>query len=355
MWFHLDAQDYSWAKAGVAVANSATGPFQYLGSMQPSGQMLRDMCRHLGVSEGIMQMGHMRFEPNINVIITRGNETFATPIVEIKNLNSFKAVHGAIEHEYERQIDEWIETGRTMGARTKSTRGWDDNRGVTFLQREKEDADEYRYFPDPDLVEVIVEHGWLESLKADMPELPWVRRQRYVETFGLSPVDARTLTDEPATTRFFEDVIDAGADAKKAAALLLNDGLKEANARGNALDQVGVSPGQVAAIIQLAVDDQVSSAGASKLFALCCEPQHAGADVMKLAESQALLQVSDTGALAGYIDQVLADPKNAPAIDDIRAGKGKAIGALIGQIMKLSKGAANPKVITAMIRERLGE
>lgn len=342
-------------RAGTPLLEIVTEPdFTSAQQAVAFGQMLRDVCRHLGVSEGVMQMGHMRFEPNINVVISRGSETFKTPIVEIKNLNSFKAVQGAIEHEYERQIDEWIATGKTLGARTKSTRGWDDNRGVTFLQREKEDADEYRYFPDPDLVEVVIEHGWLASLQADMPELPWARRQRYVEQLGLSPVDARTLTDEPATTRFFEAVLEEGGNAKKAAALLLNDGLKEANARGGTLDHLGVTAAQVAAILKLAAADEISSAGVSKLFALCCEPEHAGADVATLAKEQSLLQVSDASALDGYITQVLDDPQNARAVEDLRSGKGQAIGPLIGQIMKLSKGAANPKRITTMIRERLG-
>lgn len=341
-------------RAGTPLLEIVTEPdFTSAAQAVTFGQMLRDLCRHLGVSEGIMQMGHIRFEPNINVEITRGHETVATPIAEIKNLNSFKAVYGAIQYEYQRQIQAWLETGQTMAARTKQTRGWDDVREVTVLQREKEDADEYRYFPDPDLCEVVVDTAWLDRLKADMPEMPWDRRKRYVAEFGLLEVDARTLTDEPGTTRLFEATLAAGAPGKKAAALLLNEGLKQANAKGLSLEQLGIEPTQIAGILNLLDADKLSSHGAAELFELCCGPEHRGVDVAKLAEAKSLLQVSDTGALDALIDQVLADPKNEKAVMDIRSGKDKAVGALIGQIMKLSKGQANPKMITELIKQRL--
>ena len=163
-----------------------------------------------------MQKGHMRFEPNINVIIEKSGQTYKTPIVEIKNLNSFKALHGAVSYEYQRQVEEWLETGRVMGGGEKSTRGWDDQNQVTLMQREKEDAHDYRYFPDPDLVPVVIDDAWIERIKAQLPELPLVREARYVNELGLNVKDARALIDEPRACAFYEETLAAGVDAKRA-------------------------------------------------------------------------------------------------------------------------------------------
>jgi len=317
------------------------------------GQMLRDICRHLGVSEGIMQRGHMRFEPNINVHLTPsgGGQTYKTPIAEIKNLNSFKAVYAAIQYEHRRQVQEWSDTGVVMKPGTKSTRGWDDHKGVTFLQREKEEAHDYRYFPDPDLVPVVVSDEWVEAIRAKLPELPEARRRRYVESLGLNPKDAANLIDEPAGTRFFEAVLKEGADPKRAAALLLNYGAKLANDRNCRIDQLGITPAQVAGIAALLDGNKISSNAAADLFALA--PGSGGATAEQLAEHHGLLQVSDTAALEAFVDQVLADPRNEKTVADLRGGKDKAIGALMGQIMKLSKGKANPQVVTQMVKKKV--
>ncbi len=315
-------------------------------------QMLRDICRSLGVTEGIMQKGHIRFEPNINVIIEKDEVTYKTPIVEIKNLNSFKAVHGAITHEYERQIDEWLETGRVMGSRAKSTRGWDDVKGVTTHQRSKEDADEYRYFPDPDLVPVVVSEEWIAALTAKLPELPALKRTRYLGTLGLGEKDADQLLDEPKTAAFYDAIVAAGADAKRAAKLLLNTAAKQANEKGVHIHELSISASQVKAILDLVASSKISSNGADELLAACCEQANKDASPENLAESRGLLQVSDTGALEGFVDAVLADARNAKAVADIKAGKDKAIGALMGQVMKLSKGQANPAMVTELIRKK---
>ena len=316
-------------------------------------QALRNICRSLGVTEGIMQRGHMRFEPNINVIIEKDGKTYKTPIAEIKNLNSFKAVYGAIAHEYERQVDEWVATGVVMKPGTKSTRGWNDATNTTFLQREKEEADDYRYFPDPDLVPVIVSDEWLDKLKARLPELPQAKEQRYLETLGLSAADARQLLDEPRTADFFDAVVTAGADAKRAAKLLLNTAAKRANEKGCRIDQLGATPAQVKEILDLLGESKISAVGADELLGLCCEEANHEASAASLAEARGLLQVSDTSALEGFVDAVLAEGRNAKAIADLKAGKDKAIGALMGQVMKLSKGQANPQVVTELIKKKV--
>jgi aspartyl-tRNA(Asn)/glutamyl-tRNA(Gln) amidotransferase subunit B len=295
----------------------------------------------------------MRFEPNINVIIEKNGQTYKTPIVEIKNLNSFKALYGAVAYEYQRQVDDWLDTGRVMGERAKSTRGWDDVRGVTTHQRHKEDADEYRYFPDPDLVDLKVDDAWLKRIDDSIPQLPLAKQRKYVQEYGLSPVNARTLVDEPQVTAFFESVIAAGVEPKRAAALLLNYGAKYANERSCRLDELGITPQQIKEIADLAAADKIGSSAADELFRLCCDAENQGQSAQSLAEKRGLLQVSDTAALEGYVDTVLADARNARIVDDIKQGKDKAVGALLGQIMKLSKGQANPKLVTDLIKQKV--
>ncbi|MBB6428707.1 Asp-tRNA(Asn)/Glu-tRNA(Gln) amidotransferase subunit GatB [Algisphaera agarilytica] len=346
-------------RAGTPLLEIVTEPdFTSADDAVAFGQALRDVCRHLGVTEGIMQKGHMRFEPNINVVITKpSGEVFKTPVVEIKNLNSFKAVHGAIIHEHHRQVEQWLEDGRVMGARAKSTRGWDDVKLVTTPQREKEDADEYRYFPDPDLVTLKIGDDWLDRLRAEQPELPLAKKARYIGEYGLKPIDADNLLAEPANTRFFEDcVLAARADGgpvsepRRVAAMLLNAGAKRANEAGVFLDGLGITPQQVADTVALQDADKISASAADTLFGHACTSDD---PAEKLAEQHGLLQVSDEGQLDEWIDQILADPKNEKAIEQIKGGKEKAIGALLGQIMKLSKGQANPKAVGDKIKAKL--
>ncbi len=338
-------------RAGTPLLEIVTEPdFDSADMVVRFGQMLRDICRHLGVSECIMQKGHMRFEPNINVIIERDGQTYKTPIVEIKNLNSFKAVHGAITHEHQRQVDDWLATGEVMKMGSKSTRGWDNDRMATFLQREKEEAHDYRYFPDPDLVPVVIDSDWREKVRNSLTELPADRARRYVEDLGLPAKEVRQLIDEPAACDFFETVLAEGVAGKRALSMLLNYGAKRANEQGCRIDELGITPAQIKGIADLADAEKIGSSAADELFGFCCESDE---PPEVIAEQRNLLQVSDTGALDGFIDQVIADPKNEKAVNDIREGKDKAIGALIGQIMKLSKGQANPKMVTDLIKQRL--
>ncbi|MEM8738631.1 MAG: Asp-tRNA(Asn)/Glu-tRNA(Gln) amidotransferase subunit GatB [Planctomycetota bacterium] len=342
-------------RAGTPLLEIVTEPdFTSADQAVAFGQALRDICRHLGVTEGVMQKGHLRFEPNINVIITEPDgKQYATPVVEIKNLNSFKAVHGSIVHEHHRQVEQWRADGRVMGARAKSTRGWDDDQLVTSPQRDKEDADEYRYFPDPDLVTLEIDEDWLEPLRAAQPELPGPRKKRYVHELGLKPIDADNLLAEPANTRFFEACLAAAGtrgEPRRLAAMLLNAGAKRANEQGVPLDGLGITPAQVAEVVALQDADQISATAADTLFGHACTRDDP-AEV--LAKEHGLLQVSDDGQLDEWIAQVLADPRNEKAIAQIRGGKDKAIGALLGQIMRLSKGQANPKAVGEKIKATL--
>jgi aspartyl-tRNA(Asn)/glutamyl-tRNA(Gln) amidotransferase subunit B len=311
---------------------------------------LRNICRFLGVSEGIMQRGHMRFEPNINVLIERDGRTIATPIVEVKNLNSFRSLHAAITFEHQRQVEQWLEDGQALSIGSKSTRGWDDVRGVTFLQREKEEAHDYRYFPDPDLLPVTTTAEQIERLRATLPQLPLERARRYATEYGLPPADARALVEEREEGLFFESVVAAGVPGRRAAAIVRNNLARRANERGILVSELGITAPQVAAIDAMQGDNRISSNAADELYGLCCDDP--AAEPAAIAQQRGLIQISDRGQLDKWIDHALS--VNARAVEQIRGGKVQAIGALVGAVMKLSGGKANPKVVQERLRQKLG-
>lgn len=324
------------------------------------GKELRNLCRFLGVTEGVMQRGHMRFEPNINMIITLDDgTTVATPIAEIKNLNSFRAVQGAIEHEAKRQVEAWKSDGLVMGAGAKSTRGWDDQRLVTFLQRAKEDAHDYRYFPEPDLIPVVVDDRWRSEIEEKIPELPNRRRIRYVSDYGLSGKDAMALTSDRDPCYFYEACIESTSvlvgDGMKpaeigtaAAKFLLNVGARLANERGCEVQELGIDPKQVAGVIELRHANDIGSNAAEQLFEMLCDSD---AKARNAAEEAGLLQVTDTGQLDAWVDEaVAAQPQ---AAEDFASGKDAAVGRLVGHVMKASGGQADAAAVRNCLIEKL--
>ncbi len=313
---------------------------------------LQRIVRYLGVSEGDMQKGHMRFEPNINLVITRDGEDFRTPIAEIKNLNSFRALERSIDYEEHRQLDEFLETGRVLKMGSKTTRGWDDEREVTVLQREKEEAHDYRYFPEPDLVPVEMTDAWLDEIRGRLCELPLTRQMRYVSEYGLSDYDAGVLTGERATADFFEAAVAAGAEPKRACNLLTQVGLKLANERGCRIDELGITAQGVAALVEMIERGDVSASAAATIFAAMGE---SGKGPGQLAEELNLVQKSDAGELEAIVDEVLA--ANVQAVEDVKGGGKKckkARGFLLGQVMQKTKGQANPKVVSELLAGKLG-
>jgi len=313
------------------------------------GREVRDICRFLGVTGGIMQRGHMRFEPNINVIITTDDGAeHATPIAEIKNLNSFKALHGSIEYEAARQVQAWENDGLEMGPGAKSTRGWDDQKLVTILQREKEDAHDYRYFPDPDLVPLTISQEWIDEVNASIPELPASRRARYRSEYKLSKKDATALTSEPSLCYFFESCIDASGNGPESAKWLLNAGAQRANELSIAIDDLGITPEQIAGIIEMRECDDIGSSAAGKLFGLLCESDQTA---RSLADFEGLLQVTDENTVRTWIEEAItAQPQ---AADDVRNGKDAAIGRLVGEVMKRSGGSADAKAVRGQLLDAL--
>jgi aspartyl-tRNA(Asn)/glutamyl-tRNA(Gln) amidotransferase subunit B len=312
---------------------------------------LQRIVRYLGISEADMQKGHMRFEPNINLVIERAGQQFKTPIAEVKNLNSFRALERSVAYEIRRQLDDFLETGRTMQMGNKSTRGWDDAHEATVLQREKEEAHDYRYFPDPDLVPVVTTASSLDEIRSRLCELPVHRQVRYVRAYGLSDYDAGVLTTDRATADFFEQAVEAGGDPKRVCNLLTQVGLKLANERGRDLPGLGLKPEAVAALAGMIDRGDISASAGNTILPAMVET---GKTPEILAQELNLLQKSDAGELEGIVDHVMAD--NAAAVTDVRAGgkkSQKARGFLLGQVMQRTKGQANPKVVAEILDRRL--
>lgn len=312
---------------------------------------LQRMVRFLGVSEADMQKGHMRFEPNINLAVTRNGTEYRTPIVEIKNLNSFRALERSVNYEAQRQLDEFLETGRVLEMGSKTTRGWDDEREVTVLQREKEEAHDYRYFPDPDLVPVELTPQWMDEIRCNLCELPLKRQMRYVEQSGLSDYDAGVLTADRSTADLFEQAVQAGADPKRVCNMLTQTGLKLANEKGCGVGDLGLSAQGVARLASMVESGTVGAGSAATILEAMVET---GKDPELLAEELNLVQKSDAGELEAVVDQVLADNPNA--VDDVKAGgkkSKKARGFLLGQVMQRTEGRANPKVVSEILARRL--
>ena len=339
-------------RAGTPLLEIVTEPD--MNSPEEVGALARELqriVRCLGVSEGDMQKGHMRFEPNINLHITRNGQVYKTPISEVKNLNSFRSVERSVAYEVRRQLHAFKETGVTMQMGNKATYGWDDDKQVTVLQREKEEAHDYRYFPDPDLVPVEIDDEWLNEIKGRLCELPIQMQLRFVNDYGLSDYDAGVLTGDRATGEFFDATVKCGADAKRVCNLLTQTGLKLANEKGVTVDQLGISAENLAKLANMADAGDVSASAATTIFEEMAEN---GGDPMQIAEAKNLIQKSDAGEIETLVDAVLTE--NAKAVEDAKNNPKKAqkaMGFLMGQVMQKSKGQANPKVVSQLLNQKL--
>jgi len=313
---------------------------------------LQRIVRYLGISEADMQKGHMRFEPNINLIVTKDGSEHKTPITEVKNLNSFRALEKSVEYEIRRQLDNFLETGEVMQMGNKSTRGWDDVNEVTVLQREKEEAHDYRYFPEPDLVPVEIKGRWLAKIRTRLCELPLKKQMRYVEQYRLSDYDAGVLTAERSTAEFFEEAVKEGSEPKRICNLLTQFGLKLANEKGCGVAELGVAPKSLAQLAQMVEAGSVSASASTSIFEVMVKT---GKKPQILAEELKLIQKSDAAELEKVVEQVLAE--NSKAVEDVKSGgkkSEKARGFLLGQVMQKTKGQANPKVVSEILAKKLG-
>ncbi|MEM5327319.1 Asp-tRNA(Asn)/Glu-tRNA(Gln) amidotransferase subunit GatB [Paraburkholderia sp. JHI2823] len=303
----------------------------------------------LGICDGNMQEGSFRCDANVSVRPV-GQKEFGTR-AEIKNLNSFRFLEEAIQYEVRRQI-ELIEDGGTV---VQETRLYDPDKRETRSMRSKEDAHDYRYFPDPDLMPLVIDAAWVERVKGEMPELPATMQKRFVEQYGVTPYDANVLTSSKAMAAYFEAVVaKAGAaQAKAAANWLMGEVSSQLNREGLEIDASPVSAAQFALLLARIADGTISNKIAKEVFqAMWDEKAVDEAAVDRIIEAKGLKQISDTGALEAIIDEVLA--ANAKSVEEFRAGKEKAFNALIGQAMKATKGKANPQQVNELLKKKLG-
>jgi aspartyl-tRNA(Asn)/glutamyl-tRNA(Gln) amidotransferase subunit B len=296
-----------------------------------------------------MQEGSFRCDANVSVRPV-GQKEYGTRC-EIKNLNSFRFLEEAINYEVRRQI-EVIEDG---GKITQETRLYDPDKKETRSMRSKEDAMDYRYFPDPDLPPLVIAADWIARVKASLPELPGAMRERFVRDYQLSEYDAMVLTQSKAMAIYFESVVSAAGreQAKPAANWLMGDVSSTLNREGIDIAHSPVSAVQLALLLKRIADGTISNKIAKEVFAGMWEVRSESAMLADdLIESKGLKQISDSGALEKIIDEVLA--ANAKSVEEFRAGKEKAFNALIGQAMKASKGKANPAQLTELLKQKLG-
>jgi aspartyl-tRNA(Asn)/glutamyl-tRNA(Gln) amidotransferase subunit B len=299
---------------------------------------IKQIVQYLGVCDGNMEEGSLRCDANVS-IRPRGQKEFGTR-TELKNMNSFRNVERAITYEIERQI-ELVESG---GEVVQQTLLWDPNKLETRQMRSKEEAHDYRYFPEPDLPPVIVTKELLNDIREELPELPSVRYRRFVDQLGLSEEDAFILTETRALADYYESVLKVQDNAKAVANVVLTEVLRVLNDRSIAIDEFTVTPGQLGNLIALKQDDKINSSAMQKIFNELIDSDK---DPQELAEEMNLIQVSDTG----FIDPIIAEviSSNPDEVSRYREGKKALIGFFIGEVMKRSKGKANPK----LVRERI--
>ncbi len=304
---------------------------------------LHTLVMWLGICDGNMQEGSFRCDANVSV--RRPGQPFGTRR-EIKNLNSFRFLQQAIDFEVQWQIDR-IEDGLPI---EQATVLFNPDTGETRAMRTKEDAHDYRYFPDPDLPPLVIAPEWVERVRGQMPELPGAMAQRFVERDGLQAYDAAMMTQSLATARYYEAARDACGSPKLVANWVMGEISKRLNAQGCTIEQAPVTPATLAQLIGRVVDGTVSNNGARQVFDALWAGE--SADVDALIEARGLKQMNDSGALEAIVEEVLA--ANEKSVAEFRAGKDKAFNALVGQVMKASKGKANPTQAGELLRKKLG-
>jgi aspartyl-tRNA(Asn)/glutamyl-tRNA(Gln) amidotransferase subunit B len=328
-------------RAGVALMEIVSEPA--LRSAEEAGiylRKLRSILRYLGSCDGNMEEGSLRCDCNVSV--RRPGEPLGTRC-EIKNLNSVRYVMQAIDYEARRQIEIIEEGGRVE----QQTRLFDAGRGSTRPMRSKEEAHDYRYFPDPDLMPLVLDSDWVARLRAELPELPDAKKSRFISDYGLSAEVAAILVAERETALFYERVA-RGRDPRTAANWVTGDLFGVLNRLGVGIETSPVSAEQLGALIDLIAGGTISGRLAKEVFA---EMVASGADPAAIVEARGLRQVTDTGAIAAAIDAVLA--ANADKVGEYRAGRDKLYGFFVGQIMRATQGKANPTLVNELLRKRL--
>ncbi|GAB4303269.1 MAG: Asp-tRNA(Asn)/Glu-tRNA(Gln) amidotransferase subunit GatB [Desulfuromonadia bacterium] len=303
---------------------------------------LHQIVVYLGICDGNMEEGSFRCDANVSVM-PAGSATFGTRS-EIKNVNSFRFVKQAIEYEIERQIQVIEEGGEIL----QETRLFDPDTGETRSMRTKEDAHDYRYFPDPDLLPLLIDETWVEQVRSTMPMLPDQRVRRYREELGLSEYDAQVLTQTREMADYFEGVVEAGALPKPAANWVMGEVTRAMNDRGVSVVELGVTPVRLASLLSLVDRGVISGKIAKTVFD---EMLVSDSDPESIVREKGLLQLSDTGEIERMIDDILS--ANPAQVEEYRGGKEKVFGFFVGQVMRASKGKANPQLVNDLLTAKL--
>jgi aspartyl-tRNA(Asn)/glutamyl-tRNA(Gln) amidotransferase subunit B len=330
-------------RAGVALMEIVSEPD--IRSPEEAGAYLaklRQILRYLGTCDGNMEEGSMRAD--VNVSVRKPGEAYRTRC-EVKNVNSIRFVMQAVEAEARRQIAVWEEGGVVE----QETRLFDSARGTTRPMRSKEHAHDYRYFPDPDLLPLVLDPAWVESLKAHLPELPDAKAARFMRDYGLPAYDARVLVAEQATADFFEAVA-KGRDGKQAANWVMGDVFAALNRTGRTIETSPVSAESLGRLLDLIADQTINGRIAKEVFEAMVET---GEDPAAIIDARGLRQVTDTGAIDAAVAEVLA--RNADKVAEYRSGKDKLFGFFVGQVMKAMQGKGNPALVNEVLKKQLGQ
>lgn len=303
---------------------------------------LKTIIQYLGVSDCKMEEGSLRCDANLSVR-PRGSNKLGTKS-EIKNMNSFRAVFRGLSFEEERQKEAFLAGEEIL----QETRHWDESRGITVGMRSKEEAQDYRYFPDPDLPPLAIDPTWVEDIRADLPELPDVRVARFIKEYGLPDYDAEVLTTSQRVADFYDDCVRLHADPKAVSNWIMSEVLRLLNAEGKELEETPLTPEHVTKVLKLMDEGVISGRIAKDVFE---ETFHTGRDPEEIVKERGLVQISDEDELGRIVAEVLE--ANPNVVEDYRNGKDKALGYLIGQVMKATRGKANPQMVNRLFKEKL--
>jgi len=342
----MDRAEYSlvdFNRCGVPLIEMVTEPD--LRTPEAAAEFLKEfraILQYLGVSQGNMEEGNLRCDANVSVRPAGSSELGVK--TEVKNMNSFKNVQRALEYEIERQI-RLLKSGQPI---VQETHLWDAEQGITLPMRGKEEAHDYRYFPEPDLVPLEISSAWVEEIAASLPELPADRRQRFAQVYGLPEYDAAVLTASKALADFFEECTHLHRDVKLVSNWIMSELLGHLNREGKEITESPVTPAQLAALLKLIQEAVISGKIAKVVFE---EMYQTGKSPEAIIREKGLIQITDREELGRIVDQVLAE--NPGPVSDFRGGKEKALTALVGAVMRVTKGKANPQLINDLLREKL--
>lgn len=338
-----DSSNVDYNRTGVPLIEIVSEPdMRSAAEARAYMEKIKSILEYIDVSNCRMEEGNLRADINVSLRPV-GSEKLGTR-TEMKNINSFKALEDAINYEIERQAEVLDDGGKII----QETRTWDADRGITLSMRSKEEAHDYRYMPEPDLPPIVTTSEEIEAYRKSLPELPDAKKHRLIDKLGLSEYDASILTSTRAMADYFDKVVELGADPKSTANWMMGDLAKNLNAEGLTIEKSPIDPTRLAKMISLVEKGTISGKIAKTLFV---EMWKDSSDPEKIVEAKGLVQITDSSAIEKIVLEVIE--KNPKPVEEYRAGKKKAIGSLVGQVMKLTKGKANPQLVNKLLEEKL--